>query len=159
MKEVQAPNSYEWERVGERLIFFAGSIEMGEADNWQERLKNDLSDLSGVILNPRREDWDSSWEQKVTNPNFYEQVDWEHQGLMDADIIVFYFDPNTKSPITLMELGLMAGMSDKLLFCCCPDGFWRKGNVEYICDKYNIPLFNDYETFVKDLRLVCENGY
>jgi hypothetical protein len=151
MIEVQAPNNYAG--LKQAKVFLAGSIEMGKAENWQSRLANDLSDLDIVLLNPRRDDWDSTWEQKISNPNFKEQVDWEHSGLMNADIAVFYFDPNTMSPITLMELGLMVGLNEANVIVCCPDGYWRKGNVEYICKQYRIGLYNDYESFVEEIRL------
>ena len=54
-----------------------------------------------------------------------------------------YLDPKTKSPISLMELGLQAG--SKKLLVVCPDGFWRKGNVEVVCSIYDIPLFNSLD--------------
>ena len=33
-----------------------------------------LQDTNCVIFNPRRKDWNSSWEQKIINPQFKEQV-------------------------------------------------------------------------------------
>ena len=53
-------------------IFLAGSIEMGTAENWQEKAERLLENHSGTILNPRRDDWDSSWEQSISNPQFLE---------------------------------------------------------------------------------------
>lgn len=58
-------------------VFLAGSIEMGAAENWQDKLTELLSDADGYILNPRRDDWDSSWEQAIGNAQFYNQVQWE----------------------------------------------------------------------------------
>ena len=44
---------------GDRVVFLAGSIEMGAAEDWQTRL---VASLDGVVaLNPRRAAWDSSW--------------------------------------------------------------------------------------------------
>jgi hypothetical protein len=63
--------------------------------------------------------------------------------LEDCDIIFMYFDPGTKSPISLLELGLHA--SSGKMIVVCPDGFWRKGNVEIVCTRFNIPLFNTLE--------------
>jgi len=116
---------------------------MNRAENWQQRLTSMLDELDILILNPRRESWDSSWVQRITNPHFKEQVNWELDGLNQSDLIVVYFDPNTQSPITLMEVGLYAA-SEKMIICC-PDGFWRKGNIEVICDRYNIPLVENLE--------------
>ncbi len=57
-------------------IFLAGSIEMGKAEDWQTQLTNLLTGVR--VFNPRRDDWDPSWTQSITNPNFKEQVEWEH---------------------------------------------------------------------------------
>jgi hypothetical protein len=35
---------------------------------------------------------------------------------------------------------------------CCPDGFWRKGNVEILCTRENVPLFNDMESAIGALK-------
>lgn len=53
-----------------------------------------------------------------------------------------YFAPTTRAPITLLELGLFA-QSGRLVVCC-PDGFWRKGNVEVVSARYGVPLTNDF---------------
>jgi hypothetical protein len=60
-----------------------------------------------------------------------------------------YFDPSTKSPISLLELGLFA-RSGKIKVIC-PDGFWRKGNVEVVCNYYNIPFYNNLKDLFLDL--------
>jgi len=125
------------------VIFLAGSIEMGKAQNWQNFIANSVQEYDVILLNPRRKTWDSSWTQSIENPDFKEQVEWELDGLERADIILVYFDPNTKSPITLLEVGLHA-KSGKMLICC-PNGFWRKGNIEIICARYNIPLLDTLE--------------
>ena len=84
-----------------------------------------LSDVECLLLNPRRTNWDSGWEQSSDNPVFREQVEWELQGLETADVVAFYFAPGTKSPITLLELGLLA--KSKNVIVCCPEGFLAKG--------------------------------
>jgi hypothetical protein len=122
-------------------VFLAGSIEMGIAEDWQTKLASDLEDIPVTLFNPRRDSWDSSWEQRMSNPEFRYQVTWEMNMLEIADIIFLYFSPETKSPISLHELGLHAD-SGKLIVCC-PDGFWRKGNVEITCARHGIPLYDD----------------
>ena len=53
-----------------------------------------------------------------------------------ANLILMYLDPQTKAPISLMELGLSA--HKRKLIVCCPDGFWRKGYVDIVCERYGI---------------------
>jgi hypothetical protein len=156
MKEFKAPAIYAVD--GQKpWVFLAGSIEMGEAEPWQEWIVSALEDFSGSLLNPRREDWDSSWEQRASNPQFLEQVEWELTALENSDLIVVYFDPETRGPITLLELGLFArhGMVVRPytetragLIVYCPDGFWRKGNVEIVCSRYGISMYNTKEAFL-----------
>lgn len=130
-------------------VFLAGSIEMGEAELWHESvIKRFPFDV--IFFNPKRDNWDSSWKQEMNNAFVFQQVTWELNHLDDADIIYMYFDPNTKSPITLLELGLYA-MSGKLIVCC-PEGFWRKANVDIVCQTYGIPMFSDKETSLVELR-------
>jgi len=133
--EIQAPNEIPTFLIERSKIFLGGSIEMGKAIDWQRDLIERLKDEFIIFLNPRRSDWDSSWTQEITNPQFKEQVDWELNGLETADIIVMVFDPNTMSPISLLELGLYA--SSKKMVVICPEGFWRKGNVDIVCEKHN----------------------
>lgn len=142
-KTIKPPNPISLNKDNSTTIFLAGSIEMGKAIEWQKEVENYLQDNPGysTTFNPKRDEWDSSWSQTFQNPQFYQQVSWELNSLDRADIIFMYFDPNTKSPISLLELGLYA--SSRKMIVCCPEGFWRKGNVDIVCEKYNIPLFND----------------
>src|SRR5687768_8359461 len=74
-------------------VFLAGSIEMGAAEDWQTQFERSLSDLDVLIFNPRRDEWDSSWQQSIDNPLFREQVEWELDGLERATVIAMYFAP------------------------------------------------------------------
>lgn len=147
--EVQAPNEVvlDTEYVN---VFLAGSIEMGVAEKWQEKVIAALSDKPIRFLNPRREDWDSSWKQDIDNDNFVEQVIWELTSLEMAQIVIMYFDPNTKSPISLLELGLHA--KEQKLVVLCPEGFWRKGNVDVVCEYYSIKQVDTFDELIEFIR-------
>jgi len=127
---------------GSIKIFLAGSIEMGAAEDWQVRIEKFLEDQKVTIYNPRRDDWDSSWTQEESNPQFNYQVNWEISKLIDSDVIFMYLSPETKSPISLLELGMFS--REQKMIVCCPDGFWRKGNVEVVCTRFKIPMFDDF---------------
>lgn len=129
-------------------LFLGGSIEMGAASLWQDEFTKLLGTRKVLVLNPRRDDWDSSWEQDKDNPEFLGQVTWELDGIENADVVVFYFDPNTKSPITLMELGIVAGMRRGGVAVICPEGFWRKGNVDIVCERFGIEQYRDFEELI-----------
>jgi hypothetical protein len=61
-----------------------------------------------------------------------------------------YFDPNTKSPISLLELGLFA-KSGKMIVCC-PNGFWRKGNVDIVAQRHGIQCVNTLEELIREVQ-------
>jgi len=156
--EVKAPGEYS--KSG-KTVFLAGSIEMGVAEEWQETVTSLITEKGKddwTILNPRRDDWDSSWVQDTLNTNFNEQVSWELNGLENSNLVVVYFDPETKSPITLMELGLIS-MMNCFVIVCCPDGFWRKGNVQILCDKYSMELTDTKEEFFDMIERVVSNEF
>ncbi|MBA2544992.1 MAG: nucleoside 2-deoxyribosyltransferase domain-containing protein [Deltaproteobacteria bacterium] len=140
---------------GARVVFLAGSIEMGAAEDWQTRLAAALVARVGeiVVLNPRRDEWDASWRQSIEEPKFREQVEWELDGLERADVIAMWFAAGTKSPITLLELGLHA-RGGKLIVGC-PDGFWRRGNIEVVCARYGAPLYAAWEPFEAAVVAAC----
>lgn len=145
-----------------KSLFLAGSIEMDSAEKWQDKLieefSKDVNHTKLRIFNPRRKEWDSSWDQTINSKNFYEQVTWELDALDASEVIAMYFDPNTKSPISLLELGLYAQSTKSIhsskgnLVVCCPDGFWRKGNVDIVCQRFGIPVFTDWDTWVVEIK-------
>lgn len=151
MEVIKAPENASWNIQNHTTVFLAGSIEMGKAEDWQAVIPELFKDRDKLtFLNPRRDDWDSSWEQKESNLQFSKQVNWEMDMLDACDIIFMYFSPETKSPISLLELGLYA-KSHKMIVCC-PDEFWRKGNVDIVCSRYGIPVYNTLEAAIGRLR-------
>ena len=127
-------------------IFLAGSIEMDRAQPWQDAIARRWTDRAVTLLNPRRDTWDASWVQSYDNPVFRGQVEWELDGLDRADWVMMYFDPATRSPISLLELGLLAD-SGRLLVAC-PEGFWRRGNVEVVCRRHQLPFLPDLDALI-----------
>ena len=132
--------------VAGKAVFLAGSIEMGTAENWQIKVEELLKDTGWTILNPRRDNWDPSWDQKKENEHFRGQVLWELEAQKRAEKIIMYFDPTTKSPISLLELGLFAASGRMIVIC--PDEFWRKGNVDIVCEEWNVKQVNTIEEAV-----------
>jgi nucleoside 2-deoxyribosyltransferase len=152
MQSIKAPKPYRMIDEGIPRVFLAGSIEMGKAVDWQTKVEQALGNKNVVVLNPRRDDWDSNWKQEKDNPQFAEQVNWELDALHDADFIVMYFDPATKSPITLLELGLYAWQKPVGNFIvCCPEGFWRKGNVDIVADRCQLTVTTTLDEMIAHL--------
>jgi hypothetical protein len=58
-----------------------------------------------------------------------------------------YFQPGTQYPISLLELGLACAGRNRV-FVCCPDGFYRKGNIDIMCETYNVPITDSFDELV-----------
>lgn len=149
MRVIQSPENLAI-HPGERAVFMAGSIDMGGSVDWQQALIESLSSCQGVLLNPRRSHWDPAWPPDASFPVFREQVEWELAAMEAAGMIAFYFAPGSQAPITLLELGLAARKKNAVV--CCPDGYWRRGNVEVVCQYYGVPLVPTLEALADAIR-------
>lgn len=126
-------------------VFLAGTIDMGNSIDWQKELHSIFSSTDGrfILFNPRQEHWDADRPGEMDY-----QVRWELEHLEEADIIIMNILGNSKSPISLLEMGLHAH-SSKMYVICEPD-FYRYDNVRITCDFYGIPLFNSMDSFLKE---------
>lgn len=138
MRHIKAPHRYTKEPT-EVTIFLAGAIDNGQAINWQEYVAEQLKEIDNlIILNPRRDDWDSTWDCSKNNPQFAEQVNWELDGINNCDLVLVYFPANSIAPISLLELGLLASSPYDNKIVVCENGYHRKGNVDIVCERYGV---------------------
>lgn len=117
-------------------IFLAGTIDMGNSRNWQMQLYEDFLKREGryILFNPRQENWDASRPGEMDY-----QVRWELEHLEEADVIIMYLLAGSKSPISLLEMGLHA--RSKKMYVICEEDFYRFDNVRITCDYYGIPFY------------------
>ena len=142
--KVVVPPNYEWPIDRSKKIFLAGTIDNGNSIDWQREVINLFSTESGDItfFNPRRADWPSD----DAHNEITKQINWELDHLERADLIVMNILGSSKSPISLMEIGLFAKSGKLLVFC--PENYYRFDNVKVVCDRYNIPLFDTNDLLV-----------
>ncbi len=139
------PSNIATRNFKQKHVFLGGSIEMGRAIDWQADMGPFFDENHWGAFNPRRDNWNPNLVQDFNNPEFFQQVMWELDALEKADIVLMYLLPETMSPISLLEFGLYA-RSGKI-YVICPDGFGRKGNIDITCHKYNVPVFDNPESF------------
>lgn len=123
-------------------IFLAGSIDSGDAEDWQKKvcdkiLKARDTKVPFAVYNPRRSDWPEDSGHK----EIYRQIEWEMNHMDEADIIIMNILGDSKSPISLMEIGIHC--HDNKLMVYCPKDFYRFDNVNAVCKRFDIPLFTD----------------
>jgi hypothetical protein len=155
MIHIKAPHSYNLDLFS---IFLGGSIEMNKAEQWQQRLAKDLSSEEVLLLNPRRDNWDVTLPQDPTpGTQFHEQVTWELKAQDVADLLVYYFDPATISPTTLLELGAYGYSEPEAVVVCCPPTYFRYGNVAIFCERYDIKLVHSYDDLLSYIKCMIND--
>jgi len=132
-------------KIGAKSVFLAGTIDNGNSLNWQDKTIIELINL-GVkdleVYNPRREHWNPN----TSKEDMEYQIKWEQDHLDKADMIAMVLLDDSKSPISLLELGLYA-KSNKLVVFCTPK-FYRYDNVKLTCEKYHIELVQDIHPLI-----------
>ncbi len=101
---------------------------------------------------------------QLPGTKFHEQVTWELEAQSIADVIIYYFAPNTISPITLLELGYFMGtLNHKSMYIYCPKTYDRYGNVVLTVNDFsakfpekNVNLYDDSDLLLEDLLFDLE---
>ena len=140
-------------KIGVKSVFLAGTIDNGNSLNWQDKTIIELINL-GVknleVYNPRREHWNPN----PTKEEMEKQIKWEQEHLDKADVIAMVLLDDSKSPISLLEIGLYA-KSGKLVVFCTPN-FYRWDNVRLTCEKYNIELVQDTNSLIIANKIISK---
>ena len=121
--------------ITNQSIFLAGTIDDGKSEDWQSKLIEELSDHEITILNPRRNNWGD-----LSDNELRKQITWELDHLEKADIIFMYIIGTSKSPISLLEMGIH--IKDSKLIVVCEPEFYRYENVKITCEYYNAELYD-----------------
>ena len=132
-------------------LFLAGTIDMGNSADWQSDFHQKFQRLEGsyLLYNPRQAAWDASRPGEMDY-----QVNWELEHLEKADHIIMYIIGSSKSPVSLLEMGLHA-RSGKMYVICEKD-FYRYDNVRITCAHYGIPLYDTAEDFWESVAATGE---
>jgi Nucleoside 2-deoxyribosyltransferase like len=152
MLYVQSPNSIDVASSAMRL-FLAGSIDSGMAEDWQTWVVDRLRDMDVVVFNPRRATWTPANSGEFAKSEIEElrrQINWELDAIERSDLMAFYFAPGSISPISLLELGLIARQKQAIV--CCPPQFWRKTNVDVVCERFGMQRVDSLEDLVTAIR-------
>lgn len=129
-------------------IFLAGTIDMGQGRDWQQEVYERFSEMDGryILFNPRQTEWDASRPGEMDY-----QVCWELEHLEKADIVIMYIIGSSRSPISLLEMGLHARGGK--LYVACEPGYYRYDNVRITCDFYDVPLYDSLDSLINALPL------
>jgi len=147
---VEAPNRLEsYDDLG-ITFFLAGTIDNGESLDWQKEISDYSNEIGVNVFNPRRNNWDKDAGSK----EIVRQIDWELEHMEKADYIIMNILVNSKSPISLLELGLHA--RDGKLIVFCPKSFYRYDNVRVTCETYGVKLYSieDYKNNIDEIKLL-----
>jgi hypothetical protein len=118
MKYIECPEFYDGKG---KSLFLGGGI--SNCGDWQKEMVELLKDTNLVLINPRRESFDTS-KKNIEE----EQISWEFSHLDKSDAVLFWFPQETLCPITLYELGKMS-KTNKNIFIGIDKKYARKNDV------------------------------
>ena len=128
-------------------LFLACTIDMGNSIDLQAATVEKLRGMNGsyLVWNPRRSGGFNSSAEEIEY-----QIKWELDRLEKCDVIIMNILGTSKSPITLLEMGIHI-RSGKLYVACEPD-FYRHDNVRITCGHYGVPLCNSLDELFEELK-------
>jgi len=132
-------------------LFLAGGIT--NCADWQQDVVKLLSDYAVTILNPRRANYPHN------DPNATEaQIKWEFEHLDKADILMFWFAPETLCPITLFEYGKWL-VTEKPIFVGCDPKYARRDDIiiQTKLEYPNMVIHNSIVDVVDNIKYYLEN--
>ena len=135
-----------------KSVFFFVFFDDGNSLNWQDKTIIELINLGFDcdIYNPRREHWNPN----TSKEEIEYQIKWEQDHLDKADMIAMVLLDDSKSPISLLELGLYAKSKKIVVFCTT--NFYRWDNVRLTCDKYHIELIQDLNPLIIANKIISK---
>jgi hypothetical protein len=119
MQYIEAPNEFSGPGPA---VFLAGGI--SDAENWQAQLVRKLGNIDATILNPRRRVYPRGDRDEDRR-----QIKWEYRHLLKADLVAFWFPPQTLCPIALFELGVCCGSQIPMIVGVDPN-YLRRFDLE-----------------------------
>ncbi|KAF2270342.1 hypothetical protein CC78DRAFT_451341, partial [Lojkania enalia] len=93
-----------------------------------------LSDLSITIFDQRSSDWHQTQRLGNSHTSSKKYLSWKLACLEEADVIALYLQPVLISSSDMLELRIYS--SSGKLVVCCPEGLWRRGDVEIVCQDF-----------------------
>lgn len=99
-----------------------------------------------TVYAPFQPNWTAEWREDLDDASFRVQVGWELARQDGAAVVAVFFDARSQSPVSLLEFGLCA-RSGKAVVGCDRD-FWKRGNVEAVCQRYGVPMADDVDGLV-----------
>lgn len=121
-------------------IFLAGPTRRNSSyeESWRKQACDFLSNFEfdgfdGIVYIPEFSKGDNPFD-------FMNQVEWERQGLMNADVIVFFVPrklPEMPGFTTNVEFGYYLAKRPESVLLCCPNGYEKNRYLEWLYMKDN----------------------
>jgi len=118
----------------EKYVFLAGSIDNSYFGDWRKKIIKKIETKVNVF------DPTNKKHNSLSNAEMKSHILWELDALAISDKILLNFLPDSKSPISLVELGLYVA-SNKLIVVC-PIEFYKSSYVYTLCKKYDTPIYD-----------------
>lgn len=127
-------------------------------EQWYADLIKAFEKRPVTLLDPRIKISEYSkpdWKYEYRNASFQHFESWKFAALHSADVVLFYFSNLNPSPMSLLDLGSIAESDN--VFVCYDKDYKFVANLEYVCERYGIPMINNTSTFLKVIIKKVDN--
>ena len=118
-------------------VYFSGAM---TGEDWQSKFTTKLEDLRVDVFCPR-------YPSSHTVPAPDGLFEWEIDHMSIANVIAFNFISNEDCSSALIALGMYA-RTDRIIVCC-DDEFYKKGDIDALCDREDIPQVDSLDLLIK----------
>ena len=135
-------------------LFLSGGIT--GCPDWQKEVVNSLSSKNVIVFNPRRKSFNIKDSSET-----YKQIKWEHDRLLESDIISFWFCKDTLQPIVLFELGKYGFDKTKKLVVGIEPGYLRSIDVlvQVKLDYNDFKFYDNLSDFTSAIISVIDGSF
>lgn len=125
-----------------KRIFLAGSMDVNVTNTWRNSIVNELYNTYD-FFDPTIDNHDNLTDTQMRN-----HILWELKALELSDIVLLNLLPESKSPISLIELGMY--VKTNKLIVVCPEEFYTSRYLEELCSYYKVDLYKSLLDFLND---------
>lgn len=109
-----------------------------------------------VVLNPRRRDWDNSWNLDPLDPRLIAQIEWEHSAIEMSHLVFVNILESSQSPISLQEVGLIYDKSKLIIHL--PPKYEFQAILEKYAQHHSIVSHSSFDDSVESLLSSLQNA-
>lgn len=140
--------------IKKHSVFLSGTMGKIDGKPWRQSVieRYEGVDNKWSIIDPSVDDWDNKiGEQSLTNPKYVNQLAWERNMILNADVIFMAFTKDSVGIGSLLEFALVYMARDNIIMFI-EDGYERQAPLTFFCNERGIQVNNSLNKAINSLN-------